>query len=708
MFSKNRSHHKSKSSSLHFPSSSSYSSKSISSTIGPTVATASAFSTKNNHSRLPLSVTRPSSYSPRRPSPSKYSTENTNLYISPFLLKRQNAKEEKLEEKEKNVADKSWASKYLRERKQIIKENEASTSSINQKEGINENKEKVDLKEEKKKGEIDVKDDTFKKRLLTAHKTVDELLQRRGLQSNSNLQKERELLLRQYEKLLEDVEKDEKGKKERQRNESLDSSDSGLSEDYSERDKRPENNEAEGEEGEDGREEEGREEEGDHNEEEEGDEYEKEGEEKEEREEDDEEGNEEKDEERRKKNDEKEKKTKEGKRRGKEEEKADENHQKDDDLEEREDWEVRSLSPTAPLVVEEDLNIEEEEQVKDPVQIKNTSKINSVNNTRQNSLISQQLFASLSKREAREMLQSARYNLRRMSNKDEINKNPKISLKENEKGKKEIIKSPKRPSSIKKKNEGKEEGYSFSRKSSGRSSGKGRRPRKVEAELPNILRAEELLKRLKLLAKKRGREERAEEEEREEGEEEEERRKEEMKKRSVGRRRESEVGERRDEEDDEKEEEKRRKKSMEEDDFEEPKPCSSKLIQNPPIFTRRNSSTNSSNFEAVWSKFTSHLNEEQKQDLDRRLVDYFFGSRRPPVPDWLFRPVYCTKCCRCIHRLMPKAGKSWPLFLELLTPKERGKTSWRHGVECMGDMQELLRAKRLLLRQMSSLTSGEE
>ena len=251
-------------------------------------------------------------------------------------------------------------------------------------------------------------------------------------------------------------------------------------------------------------------------------------------------------------------------------------------------------------------------------------------------------------------------------------------------------KSPKhRPSSIKKKNEG---------NGSSRSSGKGRRPRRVEAELPNILRAEELLERLKLLAKKKGRGEGEKKESEDEANDEV--KKEEQKKNR------REKGE--EENENEEKEGKRKKSRLEEIEDQNEQSTSSNPTQNPQISTRRNSSTNSSNFEAIWSKFTSHLNEEQKEDLDNRLVDYFFGSRRPPVPDWLFRPVYCTKCCRCIHRLMPKTGKSWPLFLELLTPKERGKTSWRHGVECMGDMQELLRAKRLLLRQMSSLTSGEE
>nr|CAD2187645.1 unnamed protein product [Meloidogyne enterolobii] len=664
MFSKNRSQ-KSKSSSIHFPSSSSsYSSKSISSVIGPTVSTASAFSTKNTHSRLSLSSIRPSSYSPRRrPSPSNYlekTTENTNPYISPFLLKRQNAKEEK----ENELSDKSWASKYLRERKQLIKEqeNEASASSINQKDYVNENKEKDE--KEKRKGENDINDDTFKKRLLTAHKTVDELLQRRGLQSRNDLQKERELLLRQYEKLLADVEKEGKEKKDRQRNESLDSSDSGLSEDYSERDKRPENNEVE-EEMEEVKEEEG----GNEKEEEGGDEYEDNREEEEGREENEEGEEEEKDVERGKGNEEEGRKSKEVKIREKEE-KEDKNCKKDDDLEEREEWEVRSLSPAAPLVEEEDVNIEEDEQVKDPpIERKNTSKVNSVNNTRQNSLISQQLFQSLSKREAREMLQSARYNLRRMSNKDEINKIQKFYLKKVRKGKNRlnvVLLQQKRKM-------------------------KGMVVQEV------VERGEDLVE-LKLLAKKKGRGEGEKKESEDEANDEV--KKEEQKKNR------REKGE--EENENEEKEGKRKKSRLEEIEDQNEQSTSSNPTQNPQISTRRNSSTNSSNFEAIWSKFTSHLNEEQKEDLDNRLVDYFFGSRRPPVPDWLFRPVYCTKCCRCIHRLMPKTGKSWPLFLELLTPKERGKTSWRHGVECMGDMQELLRAKRLLLRQMSSLTSGEE
>ncbi|KAF7626107.1 hypothetical protein Mgra_00009715 [Meloidogyne graminicola] len=528
MFSKNRSHNSKISSSIYFPSSSLYSPKSttsISSVIGPTIVTASAVSsTKNNN--LKISHQRPSSYSPKR----------SSLLVENETKNQQNAKEEK----ENKNFDKFWASKYLRERKQQIKENEEANTS--QQSFNNENK--------KKKEEI--KDDTFKQRLLTAHKTVDELLQRRGLSSRNDLQKERELLLRQYEKLLADVVKEEKEEK-RQRNESLSSSDSGLSEDYSEREKRPEINEMEREE-ENGVDE------------------------------------------------------------------VEENNQKNGELvDNKEDnWEIKSLSPIAPLVEEE--KVEEEIEESEEKIIKLNKRKNSLNSHQQT------LLPSLNKREVRELLQSTQIN--------------------------------------------------FSRKSSG----KGRKPCKVEAKLPSIMRAEELLEKLEILVKKRGKEENEKKEKREDEKEE----KEEGKK-VMGR--EQEIIE-------------KSKKKKEDFDFEE------KIEQNCSDFTQNNPSTstrtNSSNFEALWSKLTLNLNEKQKEDLDKRLINYYFGNRRPPVPEWLFRPVYCTKCCYCIHRLIPKTNKSWPLFLQLLTPKEKERENWRHGIECMEDMQELLRAKKILLKQMSS------
>ncbi|KAI3413619.1 hypothetical protein GPALN_011108 [Globodera pallida] len=131
----------------------------------------------------------------------------------------------------------SWASRYLRERKTIVHQqqtkNEAGTS----------------LEEEGEQRQHQQEDDTktgkeqFRERLLNAHQTVDQLLKKRGI--DTDFKKERDLLLRQYEELLAaadaeleaELGRTRKGGNGRREPSVASSSDSGLSEDYSEREK---------------------------------------------------------------------------------------------------------------------------------------------------------------------------------------------------------------------------------------------------------------------------------------------------------------------------------------------------------------------------------------------------------------------------------------------------------------------------------------